>query len=150
MTNKNRESGAYETPAADSHINNLEWIIQKLSGFNPSNNILSRSLSAQWGLKQQTDTESNTLNGKIKTKPKHENGISSTTATKADWVYCNIKHLTSQKWGSNLGVTQKNKRAHKNPTPPRLPLQQLTKGTVLVQWIHRLHCVWIWYSASER
>lgn len=61
MTNKNPESGAYETPAADSHINNLEWIIQKRSGSNPSNNILSRSLSAQWGLKQQTDTESNTL-----------------------------------------------------------------------------------------
>lgn len=75
MTNKNPESGAYETPAADSHINNLEWIIQKRSGSNPSNNILSRSLSAQWGLKQQTDTESNTLRAKNKLNQKQENII---------------------------------------------------------------------------
>lgn len=50
VANKNPASGAYETPAADSRINNLEWIIQKRSGSNPSNNILSRSsrLNGGW------------------------------------------------------------------------------------------------------
>lgn len=61
VTNKNQESGAYETPEADSHINNQEWIIQKSSDSNPSNNILSCSLSVRWGLKHKTNTETNTL-----------------------------------------------------------------------------------------
>lgn len=87
MTNKKPASGAYETPAADSHINNLEWIIQKRSGSNPSNNILSRSLSAQWGLKQQTDTESNTLKG----EKNYNNKINKTRIFHHSCDNCNIR-----------------------------------------------------------
>lgn len=66
VANKNPESEAYETPAADSHINNREWIIQKRSDSNPSNNILSRSLLARSA--QQTDTETNASQTEIKNK----------------------------------------------------------------------------------
>lgn len=158
MTNKNPESGAYETPAADSHINNLEWIIQKRSGSNPSNNILSRSLSAQWGLKQQTDTESNTLRAKNKLNQKQENIIFFSPWRRQRQAECvrtsNILLFKKKMTFRARGVRRRNKKkkegAREKPTPPQLPVQQLTKGAVLAQWIHRLHCVWIWYSASER
>lgn len=158
MTNKNPESGAYETPAADSHINNLEWIIQKRSGSNPSNNILSRSLSAQWGLKQQTDTESNTLRAKNKLNQKQENIIlfhrggdkGRLSASEHQTSYFSKKKMTFRARGVRRRNKKKKEGAREKPTPPQLPVQQLTKGAVLAQWIHRLHCVWIWYSASER